>query len=124
MKFLGVDFDYYFENYPDKNGKFGKYGGCLGELSENLLNEMAESYKEMLVSEEYKTMQERTVRWRNAMPSPFVLLNEFSSGDVKIYAKLKRNNLGGTPCPGQSSLARLMVIFRIVAAAEDGAAAV
>ena len=125
MKFLGVDFDYYFENYPDKNGKFGKYGGYLGELKKDILDEMAESYKEMLVSEEFKTMQERMKRWRNAMPSSFVLLNEFSDGDVKIYAKLKRSNsLGATPCNGQAFLAKYMDKSRIVASAEDGVAAV
>ena len=28
MKFNNVDFDTYFNNYPDKNGFFGKYGGA------------------------------------------------------------------------------------------------
>ncbi len=28
MNFNGIDFDTYFKHYPDKNGFFGKYGGC------------------------------------------------------------------------------------------------
>jgi len=125
MKFLGIDFDYYFENYPDANGYFGKYGGCKNELPQNILEDMAKSYKEMLVSEEFKTMQERIRRFRNSVPSPFVLLKEFSNENVKIYAKLKRpNNLGANPCMGQGFLARFMDKERIVASAEDGVAAV
>ena len=28
MIFNNVNFDTYFKNYPDRNGYFGKYGGC------------------------------------------------------------------------------------------------
>ena len=29
MKLNGIDFDTYFNNYPDKDGYFGKYGGVF-----------------------------------------------------------------------------------------------
>lgn len=125
MKFLGIDFDYYFENYPDKNGFFGKYGGYKNELPQNILEDMARSYKEMLESEEYKTMQERIRRFRFSVPSEFILLKEFSNEKVKIYGKMKRkNNLGAAPCVGQAFLAKFMEKERIVASAEDGVSAV
>ena len=34
MNFGGVDFDTYFKHFPDKDGFFGKYGGCY--ISEDL----------------------------------------------------------------------------------------
>ena len=40
MKIGNVDFDTYYNNYPDKNGYFGKYGGVYVE--EKLKNAMAE----------------------------------------------------------------------------------
>ena len=40
MIYNGVDFDTYFRNYPDKNGYFGKYGGCY--ISDELKGAMAE----------------------------------------------------------------------------------
>ena len=29
MQFNGIDFDTYFNHYPDKNGYFGRYGGVF-----------------------------------------------------------------------------------------------
>ena len=40
MMYNGVDFDTYFKNYPDKDGYFGKYGGCF--ISEELAQAMKE----------------------------------------------------------------------------------
>ena len=40
MELNGVNFDTYFNNYPDKDGYFGKYGGCY--ISEDLKAAMAE----------------------------------------------------------------------------------
>ena len=36
----GVDFETYFKHYPDKDGFFGKYGGCY--ISEDLTKAMQE----------------------------------------------------------------------------------
>ena len=40
MKFQNVDFDTYFQHYPDKDGYFGKYGGVF--VDDKLKAAMAE----------------------------------------------------------------------------------
>ena len=40
MKLNGIDFETYFNNYPDERGYFGKYGGVF--IEEKLKNAMAE----------------------------------------------------------------------------------
>ena len=40
MKLNNVDFDTYFNNYPDENGYFGKYGGVY--VDDKLKTAMAE----------------------------------------------------------------------------------
>ena len=40
MKMNGIDFDTYFKNYPDKDGFFGRYGGCY--ISDDLKKAMEE----------------------------------------------------------------------------------
>ena len=40
MIYNGIDFDTYFNNYPDKNGYFGKYGGVF--IDDKLKNAMFE----------------------------------------------------------------------------------
>ena len=40
MKMNNVDFETYYNNYPDKNGYFGKYGGVY--IEEKLKTAMAE----------------------------------------------------------------------------------
>ena len=40
MKIGNVDFETYFNNYPDDNGFFGRYGGCY--ISDELRTAMAE----------------------------------------------------------------------------------
>lgn len=125
MKFLGVDFDYYFENYPNKDGFFGKYGGNMGDIKKEVSDELSSSYKEMLESKEFLADFERMKRWRMGMPTPLVLISKLSNENVKIYGKLKRkNNFGVTPCLGQALLAKFTGKERIIASAEDGVAAV
>ena len=62
MKLNNVDFDTYFENYPDKNGYFGKYGGVY--VDEKLKNAMAEGLESGIAtnfnSEDYlKTLKNK-----------------------------------------------------------------
>ena len=40
MNYNGIDFDTYFNYYPDENGYFGKYGGAY--IDENLKKAMEE----------------------------------------------------------------------------------
>ena len=40
-----VDFETYFNNYPDKNGYFGKYGGVyIDDKLKNAMAEITEAY--------------------------------------------------------------------------------
>ena len=41
----GVDFETYFNNYPDKDGYFGKYGGVyIDDKLKNAMAEITEAY--------------------------------------------------------------------------------
>ena len=45
MNFNGIEFDTYFNNYPDKNGYFGKYGGVyIDDKLKNAMAEITEAY--------------------------------------------------------------------------------
>ena len=45
MKQNGVDFKTYFNNYPDKDGYFGKYGGCyIDDKLKAAMAEITEAY--------------------------------------------------------------------------------
>jgi tryptophan synthase beta chain len=45
MKCNGVDFDTYFNHYPNKEGYFGKYGGVyIDEKLKNAMAEITEAY--------------------------------------------------------------------------------
>ena len=44
MKFNNIEFDTYFNNYPDKNGYFGKFGGVyIDEKLKNAMEEITEA---------------------------------------------------------------------------------
>ena len=45
MNFNNVDFDTYLKNYPDKNGYFGKYGGCfIAPELQDAMKEITDAY--------------------------------------------------------------------------------
>ena len=45
MEFNGINFDTYFNNYPDKDGYFGKYGGdFIDEKLKAAMAEITEAY--------------------------------------------------------------------------------
>ena len=45
MDFNGVNFDTYFNNYPDKDGYFGKYGGVyVDDKLKAAMAEITEAY--------------------------------------------------------------------------------
>ena len=44
-----VDFDTYFNNYPDKQGYFGKYGGVyIDDKLKAAMAEITEAYKQAI----------------------------------------------------------------------------
>ena len=45
MNFNGINFDTYFNNYPDKDGYFGKYGGVyIDDKLKAAMAEITEAY--------------------------------------------------------------------------------
>ena len=54
MKLNNVDFDTYFNNYPDVNGYFGKYGGAYIEPKlKAAMDEITEAYFSICQSRGY-----------------------------------------------------------------------
>ena len=62
MDFNGVNFDTYFNNYPDKNGYFGKYGGAY------IADELKEAMKEIDRLEKTPAEQEIHINWAEYYP--------------------------------------------------------
>ena len=57
MKLGGVDFNTYFNNYPDKNGYFGKYGGVYVEDKlKRAMQEITEAYYSICQSRKFKIL--------------------------------------------------------------------
>jgi hypothetical protein len=49
MKMNGVDFETYFNNYPDEKGYFGRYGGCYISDELRKAQKDPDSYKTLMV---------------------------------------------------------------------------
>ena len=115
-----------FLKYPDKNGRFGKYGGrFVAETLMPVLLKLEEEYKKSkncrIFRKELKYYFDNYI----GRPSPLYFANRISEriGQVKIYFKRDELNHTGAHkinnCVGQILLARRMGKKRIVA--ETGA---
>ena len=98
MIFNNVDFDTYFKNYPDKDGFFGKYGGCY--ISDDLKKAMAEitdAYFNICKSRKFIAELRRIRKEFQGRPTPISHLERLSNkyGDVQLYAKREDLNHSG-----------------------------
>ncbi len=126
MKFNNIDFDTYFKNYPDKNGFFGRYGGCY--ISDDLkaaMAEITESYYTICKSSKFISELRRIRREFQGRPTPISYLERLSAslGNVQIYAKREDLNHTGAHklnhCMGEALLAKYMGKKKVIA--ETGA---
>ncbi len=126
MVYNGVDFDTYFKNYPDKDGYFGKYGGCY--ISDELKAAMAEitdAYFTICKSRKFIDELRRIRREFQGRPTPISHLERLSNklGRCQLYVKREDLNHSGAHklnhCMGEALLAKYMGKKKVIA--ETGA---
>ncbi len=121
-----MDFTTYLKNYPDKEGRFGKYGGAY--LPEKLIpafNEITQAYMTICHSSDFINELRRIRKEFQGRPTPVYHCKRLSRmfGNCQIY--LKREDLNHTGahklnhCMGEGLLATFMGKKRIIA--ETGA---
>ncbi|MBR1729906.1 MAG: tryptophan synthase subunit beta [Selenomonadaceae bacterium] len=121
-----MDFSTYLKNYPDKDGRFGKYGGAY--LPEKLIpafQEITKAYMTICHSSDFINELRRIRKEFQGRPTPVYHCKRLSRmiGDCQIY--LKREDLNHTGahklnhCMGEGLLATFMGKKRIIA--ETGA---
>ena len=115
-----------FKKFPDKNGRFGKYGGrFVAETLMPLLLDVEKQYAKAKKSKKFKKSLDYYFKNYIGRPSPLYYAKRISQkvGDVKIYFKRDELNHTGAHkinnCVGQILLAKKMGKKRIVA--ETGA---
>ena len=123
----GVNFETYFENYPDKDGFFGPYGGVY--IDENLKTAMAEiteAYYTICQSRRFIAELRRIRKEFQGRPTPVTHLERLSNamgGRVQLYAQREDLNHSGAHklnhCMGEALLAKYMGKKKIIA--ETGA---
>ena len=126
MNFNGVDFDTYFKNYPDKDGYFGKYGGCyITDDLKNAMAEITEAYFTICKSSKFISELRRIRKDFQGRPTPISHLERLSAslGNVQLYAKREDLNHTGAHklnhCMGEALLAKYMGKNKVIA--ETGA---
>ncbi len=126
MMYNGVNFDTYFKNYPDKDGYFGKYGGCFisPELTQ-AMKEINDAYFTICKSRKFIAELRRIRKEFQGRPTPISHLERLSNslGDVQLYVKREDLNHTGAHklnhCMGEALLAKYMGKKKVIA--ETGA---
>ena len=121
-----MDYSRYFRDYPDKDGRFGEYGGrhVPPEL-ETPFREVADAYQSICHSAEFINELRRIRREFQGRPTPVYHCNRLSRhlGNCQIY--LKREDLNHTGahklnhCMGEGLLAKFLGKKKLIA--ETGA---
>lgn len=121
-----MDYKTYLRNYPDKDGRFGKYGGSY--LPDELIpafEEITEAYQTICHSSQFINELRRIRREFQGRPTPIYHCERLSraNGGAQIY--LKREDLNHTGahklnhCMGEGLLAKFMGKKKLIA--ETGA---
>ncbi|WP_252238254.1 tryptophan synthase subunit beta [Clostridium sp. VAP51] len=121
-----MDFRTYLKKYPDKNGRFGQYGGAY--LTAELIpafEEIADAYQTICHSSQFINELRRIRKEFQGRPTPVYHCERLSRsiGNCQIY--LKREDLNHTGahklnhCMGEGLLAKFMEKKRLIA--ETGA---
>ena len=126
MKLNGIDFDTYFENYPDKNGYFGRYGGAYIPTELKIaMDEIAAAYEKIGKSEEFKAELCKIQKEFQGRATPVTHLKRLSEklGGAELYVKREDLNHTGAHklnhCMGEALLAKYMGKKKLIA--ETGA---
>ncbi|MBQ8907608.1 MAG: tryptophan synthase subunit beta [Clostridia bacterium] len=127
MKVGQVDFNDYFSHYPDKDGLFGKFGGCyISEELKAAMAEITEAYYSICQSRKFIAELRRIRKEFQGRPTPITHLERLSDalgGKVQLYAKREDLNHSGAHklnhCMGEALLAKYMGKKKVIA--ETGA---
>ena len=127
MQFNGIDFDTYFNQYPDKNGYFGRYGGVfVDDKLKAAMAEITQAYYAICQSRKFIAELRRIRAEFQGRPTPISHLERLSDalgGRVQLYAKREDLNHSGAHklnhCMGEALLAKYMGKKKIIA--ETGA---
>ena len=121
-----IDFSTYFKNYPNKEGYFGKYGGCyISSELKAAMEEITDAYFTICKSTRFIGELRRIRREFQGRPTPISHLERLSAsiGKVQLYAKREDLNHTGAHkinhCMGEGLLAKYMGKKKIIA--ETGA---
>ncbi|MDO4585913.1 MAG: tryptophan synthase subunit beta [Planctomycetia bacterium] len=123
---MTLDYRTYFRHYPDKEGRFGPYGGSyLPEQLKPAFEEVSQAYQTICHSAQFINELRRIRREFQGRPTPVYHCNRLSRklGQCQIY--LKREDLNHTGahklnhCMGEGLLAHFMGKKRLIA--ETGA---
>ena len=122
-----VNFETYFENYPDKEGFFGPYGGVfVDEKLKKAMAEITEAYYTICQSRRFIAELRRIRKEFQGRPTPVTHLERLSNamgGRVQLYAKREDLNQSGAHklnhCMGEALLAKYMGKKKVIA--ETGA---
>jgi len=121
------DFDNYFNEFPDKNGFFGKYGGVfIDDKLKAAMAEITEAYYSICQSRKFIAELRRIRKEFQGRPTPVThleRLSDYLGGKVQLYAKREDLNHSGAHklnhCMGEALLAKYMGKKKVIA--ETGA---
>ena len=127
MKHNGMEFDNYFDLYPNETGYFGPYGGVyVADELKAAIAEITEAYMTIGRSDAFLNELSRIRREFQGRPTPvsyLARLSESLGGRVKLYAKREDLNHTGAHkinhCMGEVLLAKMMGKKKVIA--ETGA---
>ena len=127
MIFNNIDFDTYFNHYPDKDGYFGKYGGVyIDDKLKAAMAEITDAYFSICQSRKFIAELRRIRTEFQGRPTPISHLERLSNalgGRVQLYAKREDLNHSGAHklnhCMGEALLAKYMGKKKVIA--ETGA---
>ena len=127
MKVNNVNFENYLENYPDRNGYFGKYGGAyIAPELKNAIEDVRNAYFTIAKTPQFIAELEEIRKEFQGRPTPITPLKRLSAqlgGKVQLYVKREDLNHTGAHklnhCMGEGLLAKYMGKKKLIA--ETGA---
>ncbi len=126
MKLNNVDFDTYFQQYPDENGFFGPFGGAyIADELKDAMREITDAYFSICQSRKFINELRRVRKELQGRPTPISHLERLSNalGNVQLYVKREDLNHTGAHklnhCMGEPLLAKYMGKKKVIA--ETGA---
>ncbi len=126
MKFQNIDFNTYFQNYPDEKGYFGPFGGAyIADELKSAMQEITDAYFSICQSRKFIAELRRVRKEFQGRPTPISHLERLSNalGNVQLYVKREDLNHSGAHklnhCMGEALLAKYMGKKKVIA--ETGA---